>query len=233
MAEQNLPEPAAVRRIRSYVLRAGRLTAAQRRALDELWPRYGLEDPAAELDLESIFGRRAPRLAEIGFGSGEALLAHAISHPEIDHLGIEVHPPGVGRFLIEAHEAAIANARVIRHDAVEVLSRWLAPGTIDAIHLFFPDPWPKKRHHKRRIVQPAFADLAARVLVSGGVIRLATDWTPYAQQMLEVFESSTDFDNAAGAGAWSARTAARPLTRFELRGQRLGHEVRDLAFRRR
>ena len=222
----DLPHP---RRVRSYVLRPGRITAAQERALTELWPRYGVDAPERPIDLGRLFGRKASRVLEIGFGTGEALLAQAIAHPEIDHLGIEVHPPGVGRLLLAAADAHLGNLRVIRHDAVEVLERWLPDGSFAAVHLFFPDPWPKKRHHKRRIVQPHFASLVARVLEPGVIFRLATDWCPYAEHMRAVLEPHAAFQNLAGADG----CVARPLTRFELRGQRLGHQVCDLAYRRR
>ncbi|HSN73256.1 MAG TPA: tRNA (guanosine(46)-N7)-methyltransferase TrmB [Steroidobacteraceae bacterium] len=226
----DLPHP---RRVRSYVLRPGRITAAQERALTELWSRYGVDAPDGQLDLDRQFAQTAPCVLEIGFGTGEALLAHAIAHPELDHLGIEVHPPGVGRLLLAAADAGLGNLRVIRHDAVEVLETWLPAGTIAAVHLFFPDPWPKKRHHKRRIVQPYFASLVARVLEPGGVFHLATDWGPYGEHMRAVLDPHPEFENLAGPSGFVARPQSRPLTRFELRGQRLGHEVWDLAYRRR
>jgi len=221
------------RSVRSFVLRAGRATAAQLRALDELWPQYGVEFSTAPLDLDRLFGRTAPRLLEIGFGAGEALLAFAQAHPEFDCIGVEVHRPGVGRLLLGAHAANVNNLRVICHDAVEVLQEQLPPASIDLVHIFFPDPWPKKRHHKRRLIQPAFVELLARALASGGTLRLATDWENYAQHMREVLDASPAFSNAGGERGYVERESERPLTRFERRGQRLGHDVWDLCYRRR
>ena len=226
-------EDAPRRAIRSFVRRAGRLTAAQARALDDLWPRYGLDYDGAPLDLDAVFGRRAPRTMEIGFGDGETLVALAAAHPGRDYLGLEVHAPGVGHCLLRAAEAQLANLRVISHDAVEVLERSLAPGSLDEVLVYFPDPWPKKRHHKRRIVQPAFARLLADRLAPGGRLRLATDWVPYADWMREVLDANPDYVNAAGDAGFVARPAERPVTKFERRGTRLGHEVRDLAYLRR
>lgn len=225
------------RTIRSFVVRGGRLTDAQQRALDGLWPRYGLDPDIAggstPLDLDAIFGRRAPRSLEIGFGNGDHLAALAVRHPQRDYLGIEVHRPGVGRLLLTCEAQDIRNVRVICRDAVEVLEQALAPASVDEVLLLFPDPWHKKRHHKRRIVQPPFVASVARVLRSGGVFRLATDWEPYAVQMLEVLGASPDFENLAPGGGFAPRDPERAATRFERRGERLGHGVRDLAFRRR
>jgi len=173
-------------------------------------------------------------VVEIGFGNGESLLALAAMHPDQDFLGIEVHRPGVGHLLLKCEELGLTNIRVLCHDAMECLATHLPACAFAGVLLYFPDPWPKKRHHKRRIVQPAFVALAARVLEPGGVLRLATDWSPYAEHMREVLEASEDFVNAAPGGApWVSRPESRPQTRFERRGQRLGHEVRDLAYRRR
>jgi len=226
------PHETPKRRVRSFVLRMGRMTPAQARALRELWPRYGIDFSQQQLNMDAIFGRRAPRLLEIGFGSGEALLAYAAAHPEQDCLGIEVHRPGVGRLLLGAAQLSLSNLRVVCHDAVEVLEHMLPASAIDTVHLFFPDPWPKKRHAKRRIVQPAFAAVLARVLRPGGLLRLATDWEPYARQMQTVLDASDGFDSLAGESGFVTRPDVRPLTRFELRGQRLGHEVWDLAYRK-
>lgn len=223
--------PPSRRTVRSFVIRGGRATVAQQRALDELWPRYGVAFSASELDLNQTFGRSAPRMLEIGFGAGEALLDFAQRHPEFDCLGIEVHKPGVGHLLLEAEAAALTNLRVIGHDAVEVLQQQLAPGSVELIHIFFPDPWPKKRHHKRRLIQPAFIELLARVLAVGGTLRLATDWEHYALHMREVIDASVSFVNESNAG-FVARNEERPLTRFERRGRRLGHDVWDLSYRR-
>jgi tRNA (guanine-N7-)-methyltransferase len=236
MSKDPLSSPAEskpARPIRSFVMRAGRTTQAQTRALDELWPRYGVEFSTAALDLDALFGRRAPRLLEIGFGAGEALLHFAQSHPEFDCIGIEVHPPGVGHLMLGLQDAGLSNVRVLAHDAVEVLAQALPAKSLDAIHIFFPDPWPKTRHHKRRLIQPEFAALLERVLASAGEVRLATDWEHYALQMREVFEALSSFENVNGANNFAPRATVRPLTRFERRGQRLGHGVWDLHYRRR
>jgi len=226
--------PVELRRIRSFVVRGGRMTVAQERAWQTLWPRYGRELDANTIDLDLWFGRHARRVVEIGFGNGESLLALAAMHPDQDFLGIEVHRPGVGHLLLKCAELGLTNVRVLCHDAMECLAAPLPACSFAEVLLYFPDPWPKKRHHKRRIVQPAFVAHAARVLESGGVLRLATDWSPYAEHMREVLEASEDFVNAAPGGApWVSRPESRPQTRFERRGQRLGHEVRDLAYRRR
>lgn len=210
--------------------RAGRITHAQERALAESWPQWGVEFSPAPLDLDALFGRRAPRVLEIGIGDGEALLALAAAQPERDFLGIEVHRPGIGHCLLGIESRGLANIRLVSHDAVEVLERQLPDASLDEVLLYFPDPWPKKRHHKRRIVQPAFAGLVARKLKPGGTFRLATDWAPYAEHMLEVLRASPSYVNASPSGDYVPRPASRPLTRFERRGERLGHEVFDLAF---
>jgi tRNA (guanine-N7-)-methyltransferase len=220
------------RSVRSFVIRGGRATVAQQRALDELWPRYGVEFGSQPLEPEQIFGRRAPLMLEIGFGAGEALLAFAQAHPELNCLGVEVHKPGVGHLLLGAETAGLNNLRIVCHDAVEVLQQQLAPGSVQLIHIFFPDPWPKKRHHKRRLIQPEFVELLARVLAVGGTLRLATDWEHYAMHMREVIDASASFANDAADSGFVARNEERPLTRFERRGQRLGHDVWDLSYRR-
>lgn len=230
---QDPPTTAPSRRtIRSFVIRGGRQTVAQQRAMDELWPRYGVEFSATPLDLDQTFGRQAPRMLEIGFGAGEALLTFAQAHPELDCIGVEVHKPGVGHLLLGAESAGLTNLRIICHDAVEVLQQQLAPGSIQLIHIFFPDPWPKKRHHKRRLIQPEFVELLARVLAVGGTLRLATDWEHYAMHMREVIDASPSFVNEAPETGFVARSEERPLTRFERRGHRLGHGVWDLSYRR-
>jgi tRNA (guanine-N7-)-methyltransferase len=213
------------------VLRAGRITVAQKRALDELMPRYGIPFAPVVLDLDAAFGRHAPRVLEIGFGNGDTLIELAEASPEKDFLGAEVHPPGVGHCLLAIKARALTNVRLIAHDAVEVLANMLAPASLDELLLYFPDPWPKKRHHKRRIVQPAFVEQVADRLKPGGMFRLATDWEPYAAWMLETIGASVKFENAASGGGF-AEGAARGATRFERRGRKLGHEVFDLAFRR-
>jgi tRNA (guanine-N7-)-methyltransferase len=207
------------------------MTVAQERAWRDLWPRYGLAETDQALDLDAAFGRAAARTLEIGFGNGESLVALAQAHPGEDFLGIEVHRPGVGHLMLRADSLGLGNIRVACRDAVEVLSRQLPDASLDAVLLYFPDPWPKKRHHKRRIVQPAFVELVASRLKSGGRFRLATDWQNYAEQMLAVVGDSTMLENEFDAG-YAARPDSRPLTRFETRGQRLGHEVWDLCFRK-
>ncbi len=220
------------RRIRSYVRREGRLTPAQRQALEDLWPRYGVDVGEGALDLDALFGRVAPRVLEIGFGNGENLLHMAAIHPENDFLGIEVHRPGVGHLLQRLDEQSFTNVRVICHDAVEVLQRHLADAAFDKVLLFFPDPWPKKRHHKRRIVQPAFIELLKRKLKSGGVFHVATDWEDYAVHVLNVMTAQPELRNLAADGRNSPRPDYRPETKFERRGQRLGHAIFDLLFER-
>jgi len=221
------------RAIRSFVTRSGRITSAQERALQELWPKYGVELGAGPLDLDALFGRRARRIAEIGFGNGDNLLALAASRPAEDFLGIEVHRPGVGRLLLQLEERGLGNVRAVCHDAVEVLERSLHPASLDEILLLFPDPWPKKRHHKRRLVQPAFAALLAERLKGGGALRLATDWEAYALEMLATLAQEPRLRNVDPQGAFVPRPAQRLPTRFERRGERLGHQVWDLEFRRR
>ncbi len=211
--------------------REGRLTPGQQRALDELWAHYGLS-AQQKLDPLATFGRRAPLTLEIGFGNGDSLAAMAEQEPDSDFIGIEVHRPGVGRLLKTTHERQLNNVRVFCADAVEVLSRCIDDHSLERVLLFFPDPWPKKKHHKRRIVQPVFVSLLARKLKGGGLLHMATDWQPYAEHMLEVMEAATQFRNEAGAGQYSPRPAYRPVTRFEQRGQRLGHGVWDLLYRR-
>ncbi len=221
-----------MRTIRSFVVRGGRMTDAQQRALGELWPRYGIDTADAPLDLDACFGRRAPRTLEIGFGNGDHLATLATRHPERDYLGIEVHRPGVGRLLLSCNAQGSRNVRVICRDAVEVLEHVLPAASFDEVLLLFPDPWPKKRHHKRRIVQAPFIALVAKVLAPGGVFRLATDWEPYAEEMLARLNAARDFENLAPDGGYAARDESRAATRFERRGQRLGHGVWDLSFRR-
>ena len=220
-----------MRSVRSFVPRAGRMTRAQERAWQDLWSSFGIE-LTGTLDLEAVFGRSARRTVEIGFGNGEALVALAASRPAEDYLGIEVHRPGVGHLMLRCEELAVRNLRIICRDAVDVLEQQLSPACLDEVLLYFPDPWPKKRHHKRRIVQDSFVALVASRLRSGGVFRLATDWQPYADWMLEVLSRSELLRNESQDGTWVARPASRPPTRFELRGQRLGHDVWDLSFRR-
>jgi tRNA (guanine-N7-)-methyltransferase len=221
------------RTIRSFVTRAGRITEAQQRALDVSWPKYGVEFSPQPLDLDALFGRRAARVVEIGFGNGENLASLAAAHPERDYLGIEVHRAGVGRLMLAAETAQLTNVRIACHDAVEVLEHQLPRECLNEMLILFPDPWHKKRHHKRRLVQPPFVELAASRLESGGVLRLATDWEPYAIQMLEVLSANPTLENLSPDNGYIEKPAERITTRFEKRGQRLGHGVWDLAFRRR
>jgi tRNA (guanine-N7-)-methyltransferase len=220
--------------VRSFVLRQGRLTPAQERAFTALWPRFGVDwTPGTRLDLTGVFGTERPVVLEIGFGNGESLAAMAAAESDHNWLGVEVHAPGVGHLLLECERRALTNLRVVRHDAVELLAG-LAPGALARVQLFFPDPWPKTRHHKRRLLSPSFLDLLARVLAPGGVFHAATDWEPYAAQMLAVLEApGSPFENTVGTGGFAPRPPARPLTHFEQRGERLGHQVRDLVFVRR
>jgi tRNA (guanine-N7-)-methyltransferase len=217
------------------VLRGDRLTPAQERAFRELWPSFGVDwHPGEVLDLPALFGNGNPVYLEIGFGNGETLAEVAERHPERNYLGIEVHRPGVGHLLLESDKRGLANLHVCRRDAVEILELGLQRASLDGAYLLFPDPWPKKRHHKRRILNLDFVRLLARVLRPGGVFHAATDWEHYAEQMLEVLTRADDlFENAAGPGAFAHRPQERPLTKFEQRGTRLGHSVRDLIFRRR
>jgi tRNA (guanine-N7-)-methyltransferase len=223
------------RAVRSYVIRTGRITPAQQRALGEHWPRYGVEFESRVLDLAQLFGRAATRTLEIGFGNGEHLLERALAQPEQDFIGVEVHRPGIGHLLLAAAKADVANVRIIAHDAVEVLQEQIAPGSLDEVQLLFPDPWPKKRHHKRRIVQHDFVALVASRLGAGGRLHLATDWEPYAEEMLLVLNGCSLLANCAEAGGFIdvAAVLARRATRFQRRGERLGHRVRELLFRRR
>jgi tRNA (guanine-N7-)-methyltransferase len=212
-------------------MRTGRMTIGQARALEELWPRYGVEYSAEPLSMDSLFGRAAPRTLEIGFGNGEHLAALAAAHPERDYFGIEVHRPGVGHLLLLASLNNLTNVRASSHDAVEVLREQIAEGSLDEVLVLFPDPWHKKRHHKRRLIQPPFVELIASRLRQGGVLRLATDWKEYALQMLEVLSAAkTLFTNLSPTGDWMPRPEERAPTRFEKRGARLGHGVWDLAF---
>jgi tRNA (guanine-N7-)-methyltransferase len=220
------------REVRSFVVRAGRMTAAQERAWAELWPSYGLETEGSQLDLAGVFGRAAMRTIEIGCGNGETLMTLAGAHPDRDYLGIEVHRPGVGHLLLRARELGLGNLRVVCRDAVEVLRDCIAEASLDEVLLYFPDPWPKKRHHKRRIVQPAFVSLVASRLRTGGVLRMATDWEHYAAQMLRVASACPLIVNESPSGDFVRRPDSRPVTRFERRGQRLGHGTWDLSFRR-
>jgi tRNA (guanine-N7-)-methyltransferase len=221
------------RRIRSFVLRAGRTTPAQERALGELWPTYGIDLTEAPLDLAHVFGRTAPRCLEIGFGAGEVIGALAQNNPHIDYLGVEVHRSGVGRLLLRAQQCSFKNLRVICSDAVDVLHDHIADAAFDEILVFFPDPWHKKRHHKRRLIEPSFVSLAAAKLRSGGTLRLATDWQAYAEQMLAVCNANPALESLSPDRTYVPRPEFRPPTRFVRRGERLGHGVWDLAYAKR
>lgn len=220
------------RRIRSFVLRQGRFTPAQQRAFDALWPRFGLDYTGQPRDFDIVFGRRAKRVLEIGFGNGEALRYAAAHDHARDYLGIEVHAPGVGRLLNALAEDGSDHVRLYHHDAVEVLENEIDDIALDEIRIYFPDPWHKKRHHKRRLLQPAFARLLARKLAPGGRLHLATDWQDYAEQMWDVLDATAGLRNRAGPRGHVPRPAWRPQTHFESRGQRLGHGVWDLVYDR-
>jgi tRNA (guanine-N7-)-methyltransferase len=222
--------PPEQRPIRSYVLRQGRVSNAQKRAHDTLLPRYGIEYLDSPLDLDQVFGRNAPRILEIGCGMGETTVAIAAAHPGTDYIGIEVHTPGVGSLLKQIDAASLGNVRVIQHDAVAVLQQMITPACLDGIHIFFPDPWPKKRHHKRRLIQPPFVALAASRLRPGGYLHAATDWCEYAEQILAVLDAEPLLANTSAA--YAGRPAYRPQTKFETRGLKLGHGVWDIVFRR-
>ncbi len=227
-----MTEPHHRRPIRSFVLRTGRMTPGQQRAFDENWQQWGLEHDAGLLDYDAVFAQGGPRVLEIGFGMGQSLVAMAEAAPTTNFIGVEVHTPGVGRLLHSIVEQDVANIRVYRHDAVEILRDCIADASLDTVQIFFPDPWHKKRHHKRRLIQPVFvAQLIAR-LKPGGTLHLATDWENYAQQMMAVLSAAEGLSNTCGAGQFAPRPEHRPLTKFELRGERLGHGVWDLIFTR-
>lgn len=221
---------AGQRRVRSFVLRQGRFTPAQQRAFEALWPRFGLDYLGAFRDFDAVFGRSAKRVVEVGFGNGEALRYAAAHDRGRDYIGIEVHAPGVGRLLNALAEDGSDHVRVYRHDAVEVLGHEIADASLDEIRIYFPDPWHKKRHHKRRLLQSAFAELLARKLAVGGRLHLATDWQDYAEQMWDVLDATRGLRNRAGARGHVPRPEWRPQTHFESRGQRLGHGVWDLLY---
>jgi tRNA (guanine-N7-)-methyltransferase len=218
------------RPIRSFVLRQGRISNAQRRAHADLLPAYGVPFSPAVLDLDRVLGRAAPKILEIGFGMGETTAAIAQQHPERDFLGVEVHTPGVGSLLKRIAELHLKNVRVIQHDAVEVLRHMIAPAALDGVHIFFPDPWPKKRHHKRRLIQPPFVTLLASRMKPGACVHTCTDWEEYAQQMLQVLSADRALENTASG--YADRPDTRPETKFERRGLELGHHVWDLVFRK-
>ena len=220
------------RSIRSFVLRKGRLTIAQQHALDELWPHYGIESSETVLDFDDHFDRPADVIVEIGFGNGESTWQMALQEPEKNFIGIEVHEPGVGQLLMALEEHHIDNVRIACEDAVVFLQQRIADGSLAGMRIFFADPWPKKRHHKRRIIQPEFINQLARCLRKDGILHLATDWQPYAVHILEVMQSSPDFTNLSANDDYCERPDWRPYTKYEERGEKLGHEVRDLLYQR-
>ena len=225
-------DDAKKRTIRSFVLRAGRMTEAQDKAYQTLWDEYGLVCQHQRLDLRETFGRDAPVVFEIGFGMGDSLLSQALNEPGRDFVGVEVHKPGVGRLMNEAKKAGVTNLRVICEDAVDVLSDGLGPQSLEGVQIYFPDPWHKKRHHKRRLVQLKFINLLAHRVRLGGFCHLATDWAPYAEWMVEMFSQTATWHNTSENGDFVPRPARRPITKFETRGERLGHEVFDLVYER-
>ena len=220
------------RKVRSFVLRQGRFTDAQQRAFDDLWPRFGIDYDGKPRDFDAAFRRNAPHILEIGFGNGEALRFSAQHDPARDHIGIEVHAPGVGRLLNALADDGAGNVRVYHHDAVEVLEHEIADGTLDEVRIYFPDPWHKKRHNKRRLVNPDFASLLVRKLAGDGRLHLATDWHDYAEQMWDVLDATPGIINRAGPRGTVTRPDWRPQTHFETRGQKLGHGVWDLLYDR-
>lgn len=217
-------------RIKSFVLRQGRMSKAQQAALDKLWPAFGLEPQGEALDLTQLFGRIAPTYLEIGFGMGTSLAAMAQANPECNYIGIEVHRPGVGALCKLIEEQGLTNIRLFNHDAIEVLAQRIPQNSLAGVYLFFPDPWHKARHKKRRILNAEFADKIAQYLTTGGEFHMATDWQDYAEQMMDVMSNAKAYENKAGKSQYMPRPDYRPLTKFEQRGQRLGHGVWDLMF---
>lgn len=220
-----------LRTVKSFVIRVGRMTAAQKQAYETNWPLHGLNVEDGVLDPGKVFGRKAPLVFEIGFGMGQSLIAMAQAHPDWNYVGVEVHPPGVGNILRLAAEAQLTNLKVYKADAKAVLADCIPDAMLDRVQVFFPDPWHKTRHHKRRLIQTEFVQELRPKLKIGGVLHLATDWEPYAQHMMRVLNAAEGFENCNGAGAWAIEHD-RPSTKFEQRGQKLGHGVWDLMFRR-
>ncbi len=221
-----------MRTIRSFVMRAGRTTEGQQKALDEVWPFMGLEVKEGSVVFSELFGREAPVVLEIGFGMGDSLIEMASQQPENNYIGIEVHKPGVGRLLSRANEAGVSNIRVYAEDAIEVLAQCIPDNSLDVLQLFFPDPWHKKKHHKRRIVQPEFVQTVRKKLKVGGYFHMATDWENYAEHMMDVMTEAEGYQNKAGERIYSPQPEWRPVTKFQKRGERLGHGVWDLMFER-
>ncbi|MDO6685151.1 MULTISPECIES: tRNA (guanosine(46)-N7)-methyltransferase TrmB [unclassified Agarivorans] len=231
-APQEQVEDKRLRKIRSFVKREGRLTKRQENALSEFWPMLGLDHQASNYSLEAVFGRNAKTVLEIGFGMGASLVEMAKNAPDTNFIGIEVHRPGVGACMADAIDAEIKNLRVFEHDAVEILNDSIADNSLDTVQLFFPDPWHKSRHHKRRIVQLEFVEVLRKKLKVGGVFHMATDWENYAEHMLEVMQAAPGYKNTSETNDYVPRPEWRPLTKFENRGHRLGHGVWDLIFAR-
>ncbi len=223
-------QPSERRTIRSFVRRSGRLTPSQERALQELWPKYGLDYSPVACELDSIFRQAAPVVLEIGFGNGETLVEQASASPDLNFLGIEVHEPGVGHCLLKARDAGVGNLRLIMHDAIEVLALQIPPSSLHRVNIYFPDPWPKKRHHKRRLLQPAFLELVHSRLEPGGTLHVATDWANYAEHIDEVFEASGLFICDERREHDGEAPLERPQTKFERRGLRKGHRICDWRF---
>ena len=223
-SEQTFPQ-----KIRSFIRRQGRLTPGQQLALDNYWDKYCL-DPKADYDFAAVFGRNAPLFIEIGFGNGESLASMAAANPDKDYIGIEVHRPGVGHLLLLLNQQSLTNVRIYCHDAIEIMEHKIADNSLSGVHLFFPDPWPKKKHHKRRIVRPDFIDLLVRKLKPEGYFHAATDWENYAEAMLAVLSKSSELRNTSPSTDYCQCPEYRPLTKFEQRGIRLGHGVWDLIF---
>lgn len=221
-----------VRPIRSFVRREGRMTESQKKALEFLWRRYGLTLEVEQLDFDSVFNRQAQRVLEIGFGNGESLITQAQANPAIDFIGIEVYRPGIGHLLLRLENQQIENVRIIDGDAMEILQRYFPDQALDGVHIFFPDPWPKKRHHKRRLVQPSLVELLWHKIKVGGWLHLATDWQDYAEHMLAVLSQHPGFQRLTGMNQTGQHPIPRPPTKFEQRGQRQGHQIRDLEFSR-
>ncbi len=231
IASINPPVPIEKHRIKSFVLRQGRLSQAQQTAIDNLWSIYGLEPADSLLDLNTVFKRdNAPTIIEIGFGMGNSLAIMAENHPENNYIGIEVHRPGVGALLKLVAEKGLTNVRIFNHDAIEILAKQITLNSLDSVYLFFPDPWHKTKHKKRRILQPEFASTIAKHLKTGGHFHMATDWQDYAKHMIKTMSQATEYTNLSGENKYTLRPNYRPLTKFEQRGQRLGHGVWDLIF---
>jgi tRNA (guanine-N7-)-methyltransferase len=225
-SEQTFPQ-----RIRSFIRRQGRVTPGQQLALDNYWVKYCL-DPKVDYDFSKVFGRDAPLFVEIGFGNGESLAKMAAANPDTDYIGIEVHRPGVGHLMLLLDQQGLSNVRIYSHDAIEIIEHKIADNSLAGLHLFFPDPWPKKKHHKRRIVRPDFVELLVRKLKAGGYFHAATDWQNYAEAMLAILSAVPRLNNISPTGDYCERPEYRPLTKFEQRGIRLGHGVWDLIFRK-